>query len=79
MADRRDELTDGLFDRIETLVAFAEERDRSLLELAFAGLEAQDGIASVIAGAMSPEQVRRNAAAAGWELGADDRAALAEV
>jgi len=79
MASRPDQLTDRVFDRIEALEAFAEERDHSLLELAFAGLAAQPGVASVIAGAMTPEQVRRNVAAAGWELGADDRAALAEV
>jgi aryl-alcohol dehydrogenase-like predicted oxidoreductase len=79
MAGRIDTVPDRVFDRIEALEAFAEERDHSLLELAFAGLAAQPGVASVIAGAMSPEHVRRNAAAGGWELGADDRAALAEV
>jgi aryl-alcohol dehydrogenase-like predicted oxidoreductase len=79
MAGRSDRLTDRVFDRIEALEAFAEERDHSLLELAFAGLAAQPGVASVIAGAMSPEQVRRNVEAAGWELAADDRAALTEV
>jgi aryl-alcohol dehydrogenase-like predicted oxidoreductase len=79
MAGRRERLNDRAFDRIEALEAFAEQRDHSLLELAFAGLAAQPGVASVIAGAMSPEQVRRNVAAGDWELAADDRAALAEV
>jgi aryl-alcohol dehydrogenase-like predicted oxidoreductase len=79
MAARSDRLTDGVFDRIEALESFAAERDHSLLELAFAGLAAQPGVASVIAGAMSPEQVRRNVEAGGWQLGAEDRAALAEV
>ena len=37
------------------------------------------GVASVIAGAMSPEQVAANAAAGAWELGADDLEALAAL
>jgi aryl-alcohol dehydrogenase-like predicted oxidoreductase len=79
MASRTERLTDGVFDRIEALEAFAEQRDHSLLELAIAGLLSQPGVGSVIAGAMSQEQVRRNAAAADWQLAADERAALAEV
>jgi aryl-alcohol dehydrogenase-like predicted oxidoreductase len=68
--------TDENFDRVEALTAFAEERGHSILELAIAWLAAQDGVASVIAGATSPEQVRANAAGAGWTLTADDLAAL---
>ena len=79
MASRSDRLTDPVFDRLEALEAFAEERDHSLLELAIAGLLSQPGVASVIAGAMTPEQVRRNAAAADWQLAPDERTALAEV
>jgi aryl-alcohol dehydrogenase-like predicted oxidoreductase len=79
LESRPERFTDATFDRIEALAAFARERDHTLLELAFAGLASQPGLASVIAGAMTPDQVRRNAAAADWELGADDRAALAEV
>jgi aryl-alcohol dehydrogenase-like predicted oxidoreductase len=79
LAGRPDRLTDATFDRIEALTAFASARGRTLLELAIAGLACQPGVASVIAGAMSPEQVRRNAAAAEWVLSADDLAALAEV
>jgi aryl-alcohol dehydrogenase-like predicted oxidoreductase len=72
-------LTDAAFDRVEALEAFAAERGRSLLELAFAGIASQPGVASVIAGAMTPEQVAANAAAGRWELGEDDLAALAEL
>jgi aryl-alcohol dehydrogenase-like predicted oxidoreductase len=79
LESRPERFTDATFDRIEALAAFARERDHTLLELAFAGLASQPGLASVIAGAMTPDQVRRNAAAADWQLGADDRAALAEV
>jgi aryl-alcohol dehydrogenase-like predicted oxidoreductase len=47
--------------------AFAERHGVSLLEVAIGGLAAVDGIASVIAGATKPEQVRANAAAGEWE------------
>jgi aryl-alcohol dehydrogenase-like predicted oxidoreductase len=77
LAGRPERLTDGVFDRLEALEGFAAERGHTLLELAVAGLASQPGVASVIAGAMSPEQVTRNATAAGWELAGDDRAALA--
>jgi aryl-alcohol dehydrogenase-like predicted oxidoreductase len=60
----------------DALAAFAEARGRSLLELAFSWLLRHRVVASVIAGAMSPEQVRANVAAAGWRLSAED---LAEV
>ena len=79
MAARADRLTDALFDRVEALEAFAAERGHTLLELAFAGLASQPGIPSVIAGAMRPEQVAANVAAAEWELSDADLRALAEV
>ena len=79
MASRSDRLTDAVFDRLERLEAFAAERGRTLLELAVAGLVCRPGIASVIAGAMTREQVERNVAAADWVLSADDLAALGEV
>jgi len=79
MADRPDMLTDAVFDRLEALEAFATERGHTLLELAFAGLASQPGVASVIAGAMSPEQVAGNAAAGGWQLGDEDLRALAAL
>jgi len=76
---RRDALSDEAFDRIELLQEFAEARGRSLLELAIAGLGSQPAIASVIAGATSPEQVRANAAAAEWELSGDELEELLRI
>ena len=38
-----------------------------LLDVAIGGLAAQPAVASVIAGATTPEQVRANAAAGEWE------------
>jgi len=67
---------DRAFDAVERLTAFAGERDRSLLELAMSWLACLPHMASVIAGATSPEQVHANAGAAGWVLTADE---LAEV
>ena len=51
------------FDQLETLARFAEERGRSLLDVAFVGLLAGGVVSSVIAGATKPDQVRANAAA----------------
>jgi len=52
----------------DRLREFAELRGHSLLELAFSWLASRPSVASVIAGAKSPEQVRSNARAAGWRL-----------
>jgi aryl-alcohol dehydrogenase-like predicted oxidoreductase len=72
-------LTDETFDRIEALAEFAQARGRSLLDLAIGGLAAQPAVASVIAGATSPEQVRANVAAGSWQPSQDDVAALNEL
>jgi aryl-alcohol dehydrogenase-like predicted oxidoreductase len=47
-----------------------------MLELAVSWLAAQSAVASVIAGAKSPEQVKANASAAGWRLTEADLAAI---
>jgi aryl-alcohol dehydrogenase-like predicted oxidoreductase len=62
--------------KVERLIEFAEGRGHSLLELAFSWLAVQPAVASVIAGAVSPQQVRANASAAGWNLSADDLAQI---
>jgi len=69
-------LTDELLDVVERLAEVAESHGRELIDLAFAYLLAQPQVASVIAGATKPEQVRRNVQAGAWELDADQ---LAEV
>jgi aryl-alcohol dehydrogenase-like predicted oxidoreductase len=55
-------------DKVEVLIAFAESRGHTLLELAFSWLLAHRVVASVIAGATSPDQIGSNATAADWEL-----------
>ena len=67
------------FDRIEALERFATQQDIALLDVAIGGLAAQPAVASVIAGATRPEQVRANVAASRWQPTADDLAALDEV
>jgi aryl-alcohol dehydrogenase-like predicted oxidoreductase len=61
------EISDEEHDRIDALQAFAEKHGVTLLEVAIGGLAAQSPVASVIAGATKPEQVRANAAAGAWE------------
>src|SRR5207248_10178805 len=53
-------------DVLEGLTAFASERDVSLLDVAIGGLLAQPGVAAVIAGATTPEQVRANVQASDY-------------
>ena len=76
LAGRDDSLSDERFDRVEELERFAAERGVSLLELAIGGLASIPGVASVIAGATSPDQARANAAAGAWRLDAAGRDAL---
>jgi aryl-alcohol dehydrogenase-like predicted oxidoreductase len=79
LAARPDRLTDEEFDQVEALERYAAERGRTLLEVAVAALLARSPVASVIAGATTPEQVRANVAAAEWEPSADDLAALGDM
>jgi aryl-alcohol dehydrogenase-like predicted oxidoreductase len=58
-------LTDRNLAVVERLVEFSERRGHKILELAFSWLLRRPAVASVIAGATSPRQARRNAAAAG--------------
>jgi aryl-alcohol dehydrogenase-like predicted oxidoreductase len=76
LAERLDWLSEEAFDRVEALQAFAAERGATLLEVAVGGLLAMPAVASVIAGATKPEQVRANAAAGAWEPSAADVVAL---
>lgn len=72
-------IAEASWDALETLETFARERGHTLLELAIGALASTPPVASVIAGAMRPEQVKANVVAGEWELSAEDREALAEV
>jgi aryl-alcohol dehydrogenase-like predicted oxidoreductase len=66
LAGGRD-VRDSDWDRLERNEAFAASLGLTLLDVAVGGLAAMPTVASVIAGATSPEQVRANAAAGQWE------------
>ena len=61
------------------LEKFAADRGLSLLDVAIGWLAARPQVASVIAGATRPEQVRANAEAAGWAPTEDDLAAIDRI
>lgn len=69
-------LTEKNLDIVEGLIAFAETRGHTILDIAFSWLLAQPSVASVIAGATRPEQVLANANASDWTLSPAD---LAEI
>jgi aryl-alcohol dehydrogenase-like predicted oxidoreductase len=64
------------WSRVERLRQFATARGMSMVELAIRWLLSEPVVASVIAGATTPEQVAQNAAAAAGTLSAADRAEL---
>ena len=76
LAARGSAVSDRQFDVLDALEQFARERGISLLHVAIGGLAALPAVASVIAGATRPEQVRANAEAGEWEPTAEDLAAL---
>jgi aryl-alcohol dehydrogenase-like predicted oxidoreductase len=61
------------------LEAFAARRHRTLLDLAFGWLLRDPVVASVIAGATSPEQMEQNVQAADWTPSAEDVAELDRI
>jgi aryl-alcohol dehydrogenase-like predicted oxidoreductase len=71
--------TDRNLDIVESLIQFASSHGRSLIELAVSWLAAQDTVASVIAGARTPDQVKINAGAAGWRLSKSELTEIDEI
>ena len=72
-------LTDANLDLIEALTRYAESRGFELIDLAFAWLLSRPQVASVIAGATSAEQVRRNAATVHWTMSPEERDAVGRI
>jgi aryl-alcohol dehydrogenase-like predicted oxidoreductase len=64
------------WDVIESLEKYAAVRGLSILDVAIGGLAAQPAVASVIAGATTPEQVYANANAGRWRPSEEDLTAL---
>jgi aryl-alcohol dehydrogenase-like predicted oxidoreductase len=69
-------VNDARLATVEKLIAYAEGKGHTILELAFSWLLAKPAVASVIAGATKPDQIYANAAAPTWKLSA---AELAEI
>ena len=68
--------TDENLAKAESFAEFAASHGHSLLELAMSWLAAHPAVASVIAGAKTPEQVKANAHAADWQLSKAEMAAV---
>jgi aryl-alcohol dehydrogenase-like predicted oxidoreductase len=79
LSSREQIATDAQWDVVEALSAYARERGVELADVAIGALLAQPSVASVIAGATKPEQVRRNAEAAEWKPTHGDLEALRAV
>ncbi|HXY91206.1 MAG TPA: aldo/keto reductase [Acidimicrobiia bacterium] len=73
-------LSDDRMDAVDRLTAYAQDHGHTLPELALSYLAGSPTVASVIAGATSPEQVNANAAATtAWQLTDEERAEVREL
>jgi len=68
--------TDKLYDTIDVLVEIADGRGVSAAQVALAWLLGRDGVASIIVGARTDEQLADNLQAAELELSAEERRRL---
>jgi aryl-alcohol dehydrogenase-like predicted oxidoreductase len=71
--------TDKLYDTVDVLVEIAEERGVSAAQVALAWLLGRPGVASMIVGARTDEQLADNLRAAELELSEEERRRLDEV
>jgi len=76
LAGRDSYITEAKLDKVEALIAWAQEHGVTVLDVAIGALAAQPGCSSVIAGATSGDQVKANAAAGEWVPSAQE---LAEI
>jgi aryl-alcohol dehydrogenase-like predicted oxidoreductase len=79
LAQRAGYVTDEKLDRVEALIDWAGAAGVSVLDVAIGGLAALPGCSSVIAGAMSAEQVKMNAAAGNWIPTAEQLAEIGQI
>jgi len=79
LASRPGYITAEKLDRVEALISWARVQGISILDVAIGGLAAIDGCSSVIAGAMTPEQVKANAMAGEWVPAPEQRAELDKI
>jgi aryl-alcohol dehydrogenase-like predicted oxidoreductase len=74
-----DWLSDANLQKVEALIAFAEARGHTLLELAVSWLLARPVVASVIAGATKVEQITANVGAANWKMTPEEVAEIEKL
>jgi aryl-alcohol dehydrogenase-like predicted oxidoreductase len=67
------------FEVVEALREYAAVRGVEMIDVAIGGLAAQAAVASVIAGATKPEQVRGNVGAVRWQPSREDLAELDRI
>lgn len=72
-------LNDANWAIVERLTAFCAARGHTLLELAMSWLASRPLVASIIAGATTPEQLELNARAVNWQLSAEEVAEIDKV
>jgi aryl-alcohol dehydrogenase-like predicted oxidoreductase len=72
-------LTDANYSIIEKLAAWAQEREKSLAELAHAWLLAQPSVCSVISGLTRLEHLEQNARGADWSMTTEELEAVGEI
>jgi aryl-alcohol dehydrogenase-like predicted oxidoreductase len=65
-------MTDGNYQKVDKLSAWAKVRGRGLNELAQAWLLAQPQVCSVISGATKADQVISNVKASDWQLNTEE-------
>ena len=70
------DIDDVLYDTIESLLAYAQAHERTLVDVAVGALIARPVVGSVITGATKAAQIRANAAAASWAPSVGDLAEL---
>jgi len=75
----RDLMTEGNYDKVVQLAAWARERGRGVNELAQAWLLAQPQVCSAISGAKNLDQLLSNVKGAGWNLSAQDLTEVASI
>ncbi|MGM0931040.1 MAG: aldo/keto reductase [Actinomycetota bacterium] len=69
-------LKDADWEQLGAFSRFAADRGLQEIEVAFSWLASRPSVASVIAGATKPEQIRQNAESAGWQPTDEDLAEL---
>ncbi|MBM32470.1 MAG: aldo/keto reductase [Chloroflexi bacterium] len=65
-------LTENNYNIIENLTIWAKERNKNLLDLAFAWLLANKCVSSVISGATNVDQLKANASTSTWKLSKEE-------